>query len=367
MLDVKTFFEGLYQHVPWTFSAEHPLTDLEFADDTVLMARTQATLHRLVHLLQHLAAQRGLSLNPHKCQLLLLNTTLPISLSKTVTATDPCSCEFCAPFLDIPIEPDSLAPPVPQMDTAKYLGAFISSNSSSTADVNFRCSQASTAFHALSPFFRHPLIHPKKKFQIYSQIVQAILLHGAESQVYSPAQVTKINSLHYKALRQILQVKSPFYHRVLSPSEAPCSNEHLIALAYAIHPSLFPPSLRISNTRLKYLGHILRHPESFEHQICFHSSYSLRTISSPFRKGAPRAHWPELALAEASNKVQMITRKQMPAPGEFLHEYYQLFTIHELKNIVSSHMPRWYNTTPHIRRILPVAQDRELWKEPCTR
>jgi hypothetical protein len=253
------------------------------------------------------------------------------------------------------------------MDTAKYLGAFISSNSSSTADVNFRCSQASTAFHALSPFFRHPLIHPKKKFQIYSQIVQAILLHGAESQVYSPAQVSKINSLHYKALRQILQVKSPFYHRVLSPSEAPCSNEHLIALAYAIHPSLFPPSLRISNTRLKYLGHILRHPESFEHQICFHSSYSLRTISSPFRKGAPRAHWPELALAEASNKVQMITRKQMPAPGEFLHEYYQLFTIQELKNFVSSHMPRWYNTTPHIRRILPVAQDRELWKELYTR
>ena len=40
MLDVKAFFEGLYLHVPWTFSAQHPLTDLEYADDTVLMART---------------------------------------------------------------------------------------------------------------------------------------------------------------------------------------------------------------------------------------------------------------------------------------------------------------------------------------
>ena len=77
MLDVKTFFEGLYLHVPWTFSAQHPLTDLEYADDTVLMARTQATLHRLGHLLQHLAAQRGLSLNPHKCQLLVLNVPSP--------------------------------------------------------------------------------------------------------------------------------------------------------------------------------------------------------------------------------------------------------------------------------------------------
>ena len=241
-------------HVPWTFSAQHPSKYRPHADDTVqIIARTQATLHRLVHLLQHLAAQRGLSLNPYTCQLLLLNTTLPISLSKTVTATDPCLCEFCAPFLDLPIQPDSLAPPVSHMDTAKYLGAFISSNSSSTAGVNFCFSQASAAFRTLSPFFRHPLIHPKKKFQIYSQIVQAILLHGAESQVYSPAQVTKINSLHYKALRQILQVKSLFYHWILSPSEAPCSNEPLIALGYAIHPSLFPPSLRISNTRLKYI------------------------------------------------------------------------------------------------------------------
>ena len=57
----------------------------------------------------------------------------------------------------------------------------------------------------------------------------------------------------------------------------------------------------------------------------------------------------------------------MPAPGDFLHEYYQLFASHELKNFVSSHTPQWYNTTPHIRRILPVAQDRELWKELCTK
>ena len=63
----------------------------------------------------------------------------------------------------------------------------------------------------------------------------------------------------------------------------------------------------------------------------------------------------------------MITRKQMSAPGDFLHEYYQLFTIHELKNFVSSHMPQWYNTIPHIRRIPPVAQDRELWKELCNK
>ena len=33
-------------------------------------------------------------------------------------------------------------------------------------------------------------------------------LHGSESQVYSLAQITKIDSLHYKALRQIFKIKS---------------------------------------------------------------------------------------------------------------------------------------------------------------
>ena len=117
----------------------------------------------------------GLSLYPPKCQLLLLNTTLPISLSKTVTATDPCLCESCAPFLDLPIQSDSLAPPVPHMDTAKYLGAFISSNSSSTADVNFWCSQASTAFHALSPCFDTRWFIPRKSSRFIRKLFKQFL------------------------------------------------------------------------------------------------------------------------------------------------------------------------------------------------
>ena len=165
MLDIKTFFEGLYLHIPWTFSAQHPLTDLEYADDTVLWPEHRP--HFTVSFTSCSILQPNGGFHSSHINVLLINTTLSISLSKTATATDPCLCEFCAPLLDLPIQPDSLAPPVPQIDTAKYLGAFISSNSSTTADINFRCSQASTAFHTLSPFFRHPLIHPNKKFQIY--------------------------------------------------------------------------------------------------------------------------------------------------------------------------------------------------------
>lgn len=156
--------------------------------------------------------------------------------------------------------------------------------SSSLPGVNCRCSRASSAFKTLYPFFRHAI----------PWIVQAILLHGSESQIYSPAQIAKIDSLHYKALRQFLyffHIKSPYYHRVLQPSDSPCSNNFLLSAL----PSCIYSSMRIFDSRIKYLGHMLP---------IANPSLTLRTISAPFRRGAPQAHWPELSLAESSRGVQ---------------------------------------------------------------
>ena len=128
------------------------------------------------------------------------------------------------------------------------------------------------------PVFTHPQIHPKRKLQIYAQIVMAILLHGSESQIYTPAQITKLNSLHYKVLRQILQIKSSYYHRVLDPSSADCSNHFLLQQAFAQVPGLLLPSQLMSKNRLKYVVDILRHPACIEHHLCFNNSPSFRTI-----------------------------------------------------------------------------------------
>lgn len=65
----------------------------------------------------------------------------------------------------------------------------------------------------------------------------------------------------------------------------------------------FPSSIRISDSRIEYLGHILHHPTWPEFLICFNNSRSLRIISSPFRRAAPRARWPELALAESAHRL----------------------------------------------------------------
>ena len=198
------------------------------------------------------------------------HATLPVSLSLVADSDTQCNYPHCAPFFYT--TPSSLDVPLAPLTSAKYLGSYITPTSSSISDVNFRCSQSSSAFKTVDPFFRHPLISQRFKLRVYTQIVQSILLHGSESQIYSPAQITKIDSLHYKALRQFFQIKSLCYHRVLSPADSPCSNEFLLSLAYPVLPWCIPSSMRISDSRIKMpwsyppspiLSRIYSHVQSF--------------------------------------------------------------------------------------------------------
>ena len=119
-----------------------------------------------------------------------------------------------------------------------------------------------------------------------------------------------------------------------------------------------PSSMRISDARIKYLGHILRHPNCPNFLTCFNHSLSLRAISASFRRGAPRAHWPEITLAEAPHRVKQY-RHSPPMLGDFLHSLYLHFTIVKLKQYSPTSMKQWYNTTRCIH-LLPISEDRDV-------
>ena len=353
--DSSVSFHRRFSYTPWTYSAENPLTDLEYADDTTLISRSLDTIHRLLHVLQHEALKRGLRLSPSKCQLLGINTDNPVFLSATVSTVREFRCVFC--FGD-----DPLGTRVDPVDTSKYLGSLLSSDASSQADSRHRYCQASAAFRCLSPFFRHASITTPRKLQVYSQIVLAILLYGSESQVYTPAQLTRFNSLHFKALRQILGVKSSFFHRVLQPSDELCSNEHLLRLAHEQAPSLRAPTQIISQKRIEYLGHILRHANQYEHTVCFSSAHAYRQIASPYRRGAPCAHWPEVAMTEAYHRSLLRNAGSFPSPYDLAHDAYQCGTLSMVKHYNGHSMPAWFDNTRMWRLLHPLAQSRSQWK-----
>ena len=225
-----------------------------------------------------------MSLNIEKCHLLTINTTLPIYLIKNYQL--PCTCDFCVearypkPDPSLQIEPT---------DHADYLGAVLTTNASATKDTNKRYAQASQAAKSLKDFFRHPSISVNRKLLVHNQLVLAILLYGSESQMYSQANLTKLNKLHYQVLRQIFNFKSSYYHKILSPSDQQCSNEYIAGLLYKHAPAILSPSQRIISARISDLGHILRHADTMEHQTVFQLAHAYRRLHRR-RVGHPRLH-----------------------------------------------------------------------------
>ena len=358
---LSVLFEDTYQQYVTQYGRRHtvfthdsPLTDIEYADDTLLLSRTATSMNRFLHILQYLAFLRGLLLNSEKCHLLAINYRATVSLLETPTSV--CRCSSCHPIPGDESPPTLIA--LPPEDFAQYLGAMILPNSSANKDVQHRYSQAQRCFKALDPFLRNGSISVARKLLVHSQITLAILLYGAESQVYSREHLSKLNLLHYKTLRQIFSIRSTFYDKVLAPSEEDCSNEYLMRLAYEHSPRLRTPAQQIQSSRLAYLGHLLRHEDSLESRIIFNSAHGYRQLSSR-RPGAPRTHWAELAMSEAYNRVQFL--QQNPAPPRIYEVDHPFYSQLQRSQIVSLHHTNLDNTTMY-RTLRPIANDRSQWQ-----
>ena len=336
------------------FTHDSPLTDIEYADDTLLLSRTAVSFNRFLHILQYLACLRGLILNADKCHLLAINYRASVSLMETPSRE--CRCPSCHPV------PGDEAPPIlitlPPEEFAQYLGAMILPNSLANKDVQHRYSQAPRCFKALDPLLRNGSISIARKLLVHAQITLAILLYGSESQVYSRDHLSRLNLLHYKTLRQILSIKSSFYHKVLAPSDEDCSNEYLMRLAYEHSPRLRTPAQYIQSSRMAYLGHLLRHEDSLEARIIFNSAHGYRQLSTR-RPGAPRTHWAELAMSEAYSRIQYLQQNRVPPRiYEVDHPFYSHL---QRTQIISLHDHNLDNTLIY-RTLRPMAENRSQWQ-----
>ena len=133
---------------------------------------------------------------------------------------------------------------------------------------------------------------------MHRSIVMSILAYRMQSCNLPLSEQRRADSLHFKNLRRIFRKKSSYYHRVIAPSDAPCSNEYLTQLAnrWLVLPT---PSQQFSFDRLRLLGHILRHPDSFECKSTFMFSKACRFVRGGNRSGRLTPHWAEVSMAEA--------------------------------------------------------------------
>ena len=336
MHDVQFSFETRFHFTPWTFSSRSPMTDVEYADDTVLVARTQLTLHRFLHSLQHEASKHGLLLNPGSANFC---ASIPISpfISHLISPPlSPCSCLHC-------MGTDDLGVQIPPLQSAKYLGAYVAANASSAPDCNYRCSQAIGAFRSLCPVFT---IRPSP-CAVNCRCMRKLCLPSSSMGV--DLKFLPLRRSQGSILFTIRFCDKSFKLKALTTIESFTPLRRtvpmILALPRLLSCPLLIPSQRISVQRLRYLGHLLRHFEALEHRIIFHASHALRRLSSPFRLGRPRAHSPEIALSEAFHRSEQLRRNQHPTTQEISHPMYTTGTQSMVHIYFGPSLADWYDTT----------------------
>lgn len=183
-----------------------------------------------------------------------------------------------------------------------------------------RLAKARAAWSLLSPFFRCQGISGFR-LQVYASVVQSILLYSSESAALTPSHAGRMDTLHFRILRQILGIKSSYSHRVLHPSQDPCSTIFLQERANSFGRDVCSPSQLVAARRQQLLGHILRHEGSLDHLACFMPSHAYRFLRpSQLRAGRPRAHWAELAVTDAHRRLQCLrSLSGVPSPARIDH------------------------------------------------
>ena len=177
----------------------------------------------------------------------------------------------------------------------------------------------------------------------------------------TPASTSRLNTVHFQTLRRVFGIKSSYYHRVIQPSDAPCSNEHLARLANQ-YTSVPTPSQAVSCRRLKLLDHILRHPDSHEFTATFNQARAYRTVRGKNRRGRPQVHWAEVAMTEAQIRLRHQDTDSVPPLADIGNQYWMTPSTRVVKEVHHSRHVPWMDNTLILRRVNPVAQDRNSWK-----
>jgi hypothetical protein len=119
------------QPQPWLHSQQHPLWDLAYADDTVILTRTAERCQEILGLIQSTAKHYNLKLNLGKCELIRKNANADVHFHPNHSNIDPKT---------------NKPPKVKVKKQAKYLGVLITEDTSTHNDIRARIAKAKAGF-----------------------------------------------------------------------------------------------------------------------------------------------------------------------------------------------------------------------------
>ena len=227
------------------------LTDLDYADDTVIFCNTLAQLKDALLIFDQEATRLSLKVNWSKTKLMHVGD---------------------GPHPN-PIIIDN--EPVEFVDTFVYLGSGISSICNFELELNRRRNQASGVMRSLwRPLWKRQDISRRTKLRVYNAAVLSVLLYGAESWPLSKSLAKRLHGFDSRALRSLEGIR---WHDFVSNVE--------------LRRRTTQPDIRrlAAQRRIRWLGHVLRCPP--EHPTKAILRFDPRAAGWRRPEGRPRTRW----------------------------------------------------------------------------
>ncbi|KAI8496714.1 hypothetical protein Bbelb_253690 [Branchiostoma belcheri] len=240
--------------VPGVSFGGYSLADLEYADDTTLLADTPQRLRDALVVFDAEASKLGLSINWSKTELMHIGD-----------GPDPAPLSFNNTTVNF-------------VSTFNYLGSTVSRTGDLKPEIDRRRGLAAAAMQALwRPLWKHRHISLGTKLRVYNAAVVSILLYGAETWPLSNTLAARLDGFDSRCLRRILGVRW-FDH--LPGTELRQRTQQ-------------PPASRVAAMRrVRWYGHVLRLPP--DHPTRAILNFSPQSAGWKRPRGAPRTRWTDV-------------------------------------------------------------------------
>ena len=256
------------------------ITELLFADDTMIMAKSSSSMESHVWIIEIISAMYGLKLNKGKC----IEVTNKEGESR------------------VHFEGGQ---EMKRSSSTNYLGTTINARADPAKEVNRRITMARAAEARMQSFWREGKVQTKWKILMYNAIVGAKLTYGLEVLPMNDTLLNKLDAFYYRGLRRIFNMQSTYINRN-------ADNKNEVVLQRALHvlntcmdsgtasprqlqklaAEEVMPSGKLKAKAVKLLGHIINSDErDLLKQVTIKDNEEEFNLPTKNRVGRPRVCW----------------------------------------------------------------------------
>ena len=313
---------AIMQDVEAKVRAEHPMAttpampvmDLEYADDTALIAKTAEIATKLLQYTEEEAARYGLHVNRTKTFRLAYNSKEEVRFA------------------------DGMA--VPKVEVLKYLGTLMSDVGSTEHELKSRTRKALARCRALRPIWAASNLTTRQSLRVLNSCVFSALLYGLQT-LYLPEGLERgLDALQVRCIRRALGIRSTYASKIIG--EPPTTNQEVAHMAGAK-----PLSAELTKMRYQLLGHVLRREGADPMRAATYDRFGQpKTLAGVNRHGRMRMCWAPEVIESAAQELRnqgTLRPDSYDINGGPGHPYSKVTQLAQDRQAWKAWVDRWYN------------------------